>query len=403
MKTPALIALLSRCALTPLRRCLAIGLIALSTGGANADQGDTLNLLAGIGTQRDNNLFRVDDGGESSDVITATTVGLQIDKSWSLQRFKLDARLIDNRYRDASYLDYVGKNFNAAWLWAITPRLRGTISGNYTEQLNSFVDFNGTGRNLRETENYRADLEWEAWGRFRLLAGVSRVDQTNTQRTFDDGDYSANGAETGIKYQMPSGSFLTLMTRKLDGEYENRVINLILQNDSGFKQTENEARFLWVLSGKSRLNGKFGHLKREHDNFTLRDYSGNVGSLEYIWDATGKLRFVAGVQRNLGTSQRLDSSYYIADIISFTPTWQISAKTALRARLSREERDYRGAILSFLPKREETLRQGLIALDWSPLRTLTLSGTLQHESRNSSLPNNDYDATVTGINASLSF
>jgi len=45
----------------------------------------------------------------------------------------------------------------------------------------------------------------------------------------------------------------------------------------------------------------------------------------------------------------------------------------------------------------------MIALDWHPLRSLTVSSSLQNEKRSSNLPGLDYTSTSFGINAQLTF
>lgn len=379
--------------------------IALSLGAttAQADPEDTWNIVTGLSTMRDNNLFRRTSGQESSEQITGTSLGLRVNKPYSLQRFTVDAVFTDYRYNKNSYLDFVGKNLGAAWLWSITPRLHGNLSAKYDESLNSFVDYTGTTRNLRTTDTYRFDLEWEAWDRFRLVGGVNQVSLKNSQVFLAESDYKTDAVEYGVKYAMPSGSFLTLMARNAKGEYENRPINPFARIDSGFDQNDIEARFLWVATGKSRLNGKIGHIKREHDHYQSRDYSGVVGSLDYTWDIDGKLRLNAGYRQDLASYQNFESSYYKLNSFNVTPVWQIDGKVSLRARYNRETRDYEGALIALPENRKDTLTQALLAIDWAPLRTLTVSGTVQRDNRSSNRQNQDFSAQTLGVSANFVF
>lgn len=152
---------------------LALVLLASLMQGVQADQDDTWNLTAGISTMHDSNLFRAPDRFSSSDQVTGTSVGLKLNKPVGLQRFVVDANLTDYRYRKNDYLDYVGKNFRGAWLWSLTPRLRGNLSADYNEGLNSFVDYRGRSRNLRTTEMYRFDVEAGIMGGLRAVGGIN--------------------------------------------------------------------------------------------------------------------------------------------------------------------------------------------------------------------------------------
>lgn len=371
--------------------------------GAHADQDDTWNLTAGINTMYDSNLFRSPNRFASSDQITGASVGLKLNKPVGLQRFVVDAGLTDYRYRTNDYLDYVGKNARAAWLWSFTPRLRGNLSADYNEGLNSFVDYRGRSRNLRTTEMYRFDVEADVMGGLRAVGGVNYLDLKNSDIFVAEADYQASSAEYGIKYVASTNSSATLLGRQTRGEYDKRVVNALSLNDSGFDQNDAELRFVWVASGKSNLTGRLGYLNRSHDNYSVRDYSGPVGSLDYIWDIDAKLRINAGFKQDLASFQTLESSYYQAQIYSIVPVWQVTTKAALRARYSYETRDYLGAPISVLGGREDTLQQSLLAVNWTPLRPLTVSTYLKRDTRVSNRAINDFESNMAGISGSYAF
>ena len=123
-------------------------------------------------------------------------------------------------------------------------------------------------------------------GGLRAVGGVNYFDLKNSDIFVAEGDYQANSAEYGIKYVASNNSSMTLLGRRTHGEYDKRVINTFSLNDSGFDQSDAELRFVWAASGKSTLNGRLGYLDRGHDNYSVRDYSGPVGSLDYIWDVS---------------------------------------------------------------------------------------------------------------------
>lgn len=375
----------------------------VSSSMALADPEDSWNLNAGISTTYDSNLFRLPDAQASSDRITGTTIGLRVNKPYSLQRFTVDASMTDYRFSKNDRLDYLGKNLNAAWLWSVTPRLRGNLSTNYSESLNSFVDFRNTSRNIRTIQGGRFDAELEVWGRWRLLGGVNYTEQKNSQPFLAESDYSAKAAEYGLKYAMPSGSTLSLIGRRTSGEYARRVVNPLVLIDSGFEQTDTEMRLLWLATGKSRVSGRLAYIDREHDNFAVRNYAGYVGNLDYTWDIGGKLRLNLGYRQDLASFQNLESSYYKLSAWNISPIWTITGKTALRARYNRETRDYQGAPVAALAGREDTLTQAQLAFDWLPLRTLTLLTFVQRDTRDSNRANADFKSNMAGVSANLSF
>jgi exopolysaccharide biosynthesis operon protein EpsL len=370
---------------------------------AQADPEDSLNLVAGVGVLHDSNLFRRSSGKEESEQILSVSAGLKVNKAYSLQRFIVDAVLTDYRYQNHSNFDYVGKNLNAAWQWSLTPFLHGNLSASRNESLSSFVDYIGSSPNMRTVDTYRFDAEWEAAGRWRLVGGLNHLQRRNSQLFLAEGDYDASAAEAGVKYQMPSGSSLTLMGRQLQGEYARRVVSQADSIDSGFDQRDVELKLVWPMTGKSRLTGRLAHISREHDNFSVRDFSGPVGQLDYSWDVGGKLRFNVGLKQDLASYQTNDSSYYRLRGFNLSPVWQLSSKIALRARYSQDRRDYRGGLLIGLSERSDMLRTAQLAIDWMPLRTVVVSAYLQQDSRSSNRADRDFKATIGGINANYSF
>lgn len=381
----------------------------LASVSAIADQLDSWNLVLGSTLMNDSNVFRAPSGRESSDQITALNAGVRVNKAYSLQRFVVDASVTDYKYDKNSYLDYLGKNLSAAWQWALTPQLHGNLSANYSEALNSFVDYfsltPALRKNLRTTEGQRFDLEWEALGRLHLVGGVNHSELKNSQAFFEEGDSATNAVEYGVKYVLPSGSQMSLLGRNSDGEYKNRVISFLNKYDSGFSQRDLEFKFLWVATEKSRFNGRVAYINREHEHFAERDYKGTVGSLDYVFDLTSKIRLMAGFKRDLASYQSsylisTPYNYYQLDSYNVTPVWQITPKITLRGRYNHDTRDYRGTEQSVF---KDTLRQSSVSLDWAPLRTLTLSATAQRDTRSSTLAGRDFSSNIISLVANLVF
>src|SRR5687767_11286363 len=97
---------------------------------AVAAPGDTISATAGSMFMYDNNVFRLSPTVDpvaltgqprKSDQIIITTATLTLDKTYLMQRFEVTGRLVDNRYMNFDYLDFLGKNYNAAWHWYVTP------------------------------------------------------------------------------------------------------------------------------------------------------------------------------------------------------------------------------------------------------------------------------------------
>lgn len=374
-----------------------------------ADQADTFNLTAGAGVRHEDNLFRAPDIAgvpKRSDTASTVNAGLRIDKSYSMQRFQVDASATRYSYANNSFLDFTGVDYRAAWLWHLTPRISGTLSADRTEALVNFSDFRYTGATRPSTQiNQRRAFTVDGWlgGAWHVVGGVFQMTSTNDSQFTEVGSYTQNGVEAGMRYVSRADNILTLVQRESTGDYEGRQLDLRLL-DTGFKQSETEARLQWRLTGHSSIDARLGHLERRHDNFGQRDYSGMVGRFDYLWTPTGKLQIRASAARNLFSFQEFANSYYVADTLSLVPTWSLTAKSSLYARLDHTKRDYRGAVDSSAgPLREDTIKAAQLGANWQANRNIVVRAHLTHERRESTLANYDYKANIAGITGQIMF
>ncbi|MCB1998948.1 MAG: putative exosortase B-associated extracellular polysaccharide biosynthesis transporter EpsL, partial [Rhodoferax sp.] len=114
-------------------------MLALSLGvaaAAWAEGADDLRFSASLGQLRDSNLFRLPSGvdptpliGRSSaaETVNITALGVNYQRSYSLQRVEFDVRVTDYKYQNFDYLSFLAKNYRAAWNWSYTPHLYGVL------------------------------------------------------------------------------------------------------------------------------------------------------------------------------------------------------------------------------------------------------------------------------------
>ncbi len=392
------------------------------TAQGQAQEEYGLGWLLGSQVEHHENLFLKPANQANSDTVVGSFAAVDYRKRYSLQTFVVKAKLTDFRYTRFDYLDYLGKDLDASWLWAFTPDLTGTLSSSRQEGLNSFIDYDGSKRNLRKERKDALDVRWRVTGGWHLAAGGNQSAVTNTLggERFTEGDYTANNFEYGLMYNFPSQSQITLVQMQQSGEYRSRAVSLINQSDSGFEQTAQELRLDWRLSGKSALNLKLGFLDREHDTFATRDYSGGYGSADYQWYNGGKLRIRFAARQNLSSFQSspqrdlldalagfdyYNSSYYRSQLVSVSPSWQLLDKVAISGKLQQEERDYLGGLLTGpqLRRRTDTLRQGTVSLDWVPRDVVALSLHMSRQERASNMASADFSADSISVSAALSF
>lgn len=385
--------------------------MALACAGlAAADEKDAFNVVVGLTATHEDNLFRsaaLPANAHKSDNVYGANVGLRFDKEYSLQRLQLEATASKYRFANNSFLNFSGVDYRGAWLWRVTPRFSGVLSASRSETLVPYSDQRtvSIAKSTQINENRQFTFDGELAAAWHVIGGVGQSRSRNAQPFQAVGDYVLTGGEIGGKYVSAAGNSISLVQRESNGDYEGR--NLLFNGallDTGFDQSETEARVLWQVSGHSSLDGRIGYLKREHDNFGQRNYSGTVGRLDYLWTPTGKLRFNFVAGRNLYSFQETEHSYYVADTFAIAPSWLLSDKTTLRAKLEHVERDFRGAIPGAVgPLRSDRTQSVQFGADWKVTRTGLIQGTLSHERRSSNISGIGYSANVIGISGQLMF
>lgn len=400
---------------------LLLAAVLLHAAGAKADQADAWNLFAAINQTHDANLFRlagsvdpmtVTGKPQRSEDITSADFGVSFDKPLLMQRFRFDVTVSENRYRTYDYLNFTGSRYSGTWNWAFTPHVAGTLSATHNEQLAGFADYrNYAGRNVQKSSNQRFDIDWEASGPWHLIAAGSHDETTNSQVFLEASDAASTSGEAGGKYLARSGNWISLVARRGEGEYpklqyvpfSQTPAPLNPQFDNGFSTREEEMRVYWAFTGRSALNGRISHVSREHDHFSQRDYSGYAGQLDYSWDAGGKARLNFSARQALSPWQDITSSYYVSRTCSVSPVWQISGKASAKLQLSEEERNFKGALVSGQTQRQDTLHSAALALDWTPLRSLSLSASIQREERASNVASLEFKDTLVSLSGRLFF
>lgn len=389
-------------------------LLLCGTACVCAQANDTLQLNASESLTSDSNLFRLPASANinsligktsAAEKIASTSLGLSFNKAYSLQQFKFNLQLIDYRYQNFDYLNFTARNYDAAWRWALTPRLTGNLTSNRKETLNSFADYQGFNqRNQRTNTSTSLDAAYKLAGPWHALAGVSQSAQSNLQPLLTGDDTRSTAANAGLRYVFASGSALTYTLKKASGQYLNRTLSQASLQDDGFSQLDNELKLHWAVTGKSTVDLRAAHFSRTHPHFSQRDFSGPNAGVTLNWNISGKSALTASWARDLASNQSNNSNYTQTDRLSIGPTWQVSPKTVVSLHYEAARIDYLGSPAELtVNQRSDTTRNTSLSLEWQPHQRVTLSATLQNTSRASNLTNFDFDSHIATVTAQLSY
>jgi exopolysaccharide biosynthesis operon protein EpsL len=399
------------------QRGIILGLM-LSAGAVSAD--DAFRFTAGAGVRYEDNVFRLPSSfdpqtylgtSKKSDLIQTVNLGVNFDQTYSQQRFLVMAGVTDNRYNNFSHLSFVSKNYQAEWQWYLTSRLTGRLAADRQEALNDFRDYQGySSRNIRTTDNRRFLADWWMQGSWHLIGGVveNRLENSQSSQAYAEASSRVRSVEAGAKYLTEANNFLSLLVRQGRGEYPGRDVDRVALLDNRFDQKELELSVGYQLTGKTTLNGRLARLEREHENLPVRDYSGTVGRLDFIWRPVPDLDINLSAGRDLVAFQATPSdprgsySYYANDFISLAPSWLVYAKTRLGAAFQHARRNYRGAVTPVDERNDRFNALGL-TLAWMPTRTVTVSGTVGREKVTSNITAVGYTANTASVAVQATF
>lgn len=393
------------------RRAGLIALLALLPGSAAAQLHEPLRFVVGGSVAYDSNVFRLPatadpeaqlGSSEKSDTLRTGYVGLRLDKAYSLQRFQVDLTGTAYRYSRFSLLDFEAFDYRAAWAWQLTPRVSGNLSAERRQALVPFSEFQEFERNVRTGENRLFSLDWWVTGGWHVLLGAGQSEQRSSIPVLAEADFRLTRAEAGLRYVARSGSSLALLGRAGDGRYLNREVDFVAQIDNRFRQDEVELQTAWVASGRSQLSARLTWTERRHEIFSFRDSSGYSGQAAHGWLVTDKLRLDTSVTRSLVPYFDGLVSHRVDDILTVAPAWQATARTAVRLRLEGGRSEFRRASESIAPRRDSSARAEL-AIDWLPMRSLSVNAALQRERRSSTDPTLEYDAKIARLSIALTF
>ena len=251
-----------------------------------------------------------------------------------------------------------------------------------------------------------ANADYEFSGAWHLLAGVAqretlaRSTLTALDTLYIGDDYKSTSSRAGLRYDFASGSALSYNLQNSRGE--NLNINGLSGNS--FRQTDNELRLRWVLSGKSTVSLNSAYINRRHDQFAQRDYSGVNSGINVNWSLTGQTALAAGWTRNLYSAQSANSNYVQSDRLSVGPAWQVSPKTLVRLSYAQTRDNYLGSPGAVqLPQRSDNTVSTTLSLDWQPVRYLTLSSSLQSARRSSNQALYDFASNMATLSIQLSY
>ena len=388
--------------------------LSLAAQMALADEQDTLNIQWSESYMHDNNLFRLADGvdprtvglskSDRSDNIRTDSLSLTADKQYSLQHFHLGARYDKFSFSNYSFLDYDTKNIDGRWDWALTPHITGQLIAERVQAFNNFAEYQTYVRSVRTTDSIRGNAELGSLGALRFVVGANQSKTTNSEAIQEDNDNRSRSAHGGLRYLTGSGNSVGYLYRRYRIEWLNRDLDAVSLYDTEAEQADHEINAKWNFAGQAALEGAIARIKRTHDHFEERDFTGTNARLNLNWAPDAQWRLGAWAKRDYNTWWSTTASYTITDSVGLSPTWLIAEKVSLYGRAEWSQRKFREPLIATTADdRLDKVSSYQIGLNWTPLRYLTLGTDVQRSERNSNQPGLDYSDTTASARAQFNF
>jgi len=367
---------------------------------------DKVTPFAEVKATHDDNVFRVpNSAGPESDTYRTTSLGLSLDVPVSRQRFQAGYTWNATRFNRFTDLDFDGHDARALWVWQVGNDLSGQLG--YTEifALAPFAYLQSTTPDPLKTRVAFLNAAYLVTPRWRVQGGVAEFRQTNGDPTLQGNDINIATTDIGLSYVTPANTSVGFSERIEDGRFPNREFTPGSPFDDAYRQTTRSIVADWTVTGVSHVVARAGRISRRYSNTPQSDFDGTTANAEYDWKPTGKFSLAGVVRRDISPFQDIQSSAVLVKGVTVRPTFSVTLKIDVSGILDYGTWYYLGdpgLVSGGTQGRIDRVFLGAASLSYKPIRSVTLTVTLQRESRSSNM-GFDYVANVASAGVRIAF
>ncbi len=384
-----------------LHRCIAIcGGILISLPVFSAE-GDLITPYVSYGVNYDSNVFRLSGDsaaisllGTTDTADTSQHLGVGLDSTLNLSRqvISLHADLAGNFYNQFDELDHSSGNINFLWDWSYGDAWKGEVGYNFSQGISNFEERDTILKDETSVNEAYFTANHSLTPRWAMEVGLNVDDRRHDLAQQKKLNRKQASASAELRYSTRRYSYVGLLATVSTADFPNRELVSTILVDNSYTENELGVTVNWVTTGKSRLKGRIGYTRRDHDEFPVRDFSGATGKLQYIWEPKGKLKMDVSVWKGLNAYVDSTSSYVDEIGLGVKPTWLPTAKIEVSAEFARKQREYSGdpGLTSSIVREDDIYVAG-VSLAYKPRRNINTALSYQKEARRSNIGNVKYD------------
>jgi hypothetical protein len=350
------------------------------------------------GLMRDDNLLRLESGGEA-DTVTRVGGGFRhVQRVIGRQNLRVEARADYYRFEQFDDLNHLAYSGLADWRWEIGNELSGSILVGRERRLVDLGETRSPERGMVTATRLSATGGYLVTPSLRLRAGLAGT--TAERSGVENEETSATSLIGGVDYVSPLGNTLGVEARDTDGDARFEVIAGAVDND--FREREIALVGTYAIGPRLRAEGRVGRTTRRYGDIADRDFDGTTWRLGAEWLPGNKTRLALEFYKEPRSVIDISSAHVVLKGISFGPSWAVTSKLVVSARLLREQRTFEGDPLIALapdsPLREEDTRVLRFGIGWEPLRHWQAGLAVDRGERESNFVGGDYQFTAVTAN-----
>lgn len=340
---------------------------------------------------------------ERSDLISTTSVGARFERELSRQRVSLGLSVGQSRFQNNPRLDNTSYSASASLGWALGTRWWGVADAQRSQFLSSFADLLTGQRNVVDSQLLNLDVRYRLDPWWSAIAGVDATERRNSLPLLVPANNSEFGVEGGLRLDTGRDSNMSLVLRRVDGRFPDRVRNAFV--DDAYTQDRVALRTEYALTGASRLEGEVGWTRRDFVNLARRAFAGPTASLTWRWNPVEAWFVDVGVGRDLAAVELVNANFADTRRTGARVLWRQTAKWSWNATAERRWISFDGdpGFATASAQRADRLDILAVGLAWTPTFSTLVTADLRRESRRSTLAALLFDATVATVSAQLRF
>ncbi len=372
-----------------------------------------LRYEASAQTRYHDNLYRVPElGGPRSGTLLRARFGLSLERELSLQRLGASAFVQPSWHLHGAGEDAIDWGMLARWDWAVGRVLFGDLNGSLTRLQTPWEDVGGALINhqriasLRGLGGVRLTPDWS------MIAALDGWRSDNTLLSRQAADLRRWGAEAGVRYWPDRALQFDAVWRREEGRpgeaqrIDASGLPLPVAVDNDWTQHAGLLRARWTPGDRSQWLAQAGYVRRQHDQWSQRDFSGMTGLLQGRWVMSGALDWQIALSRSIDAPELAAASFVDVRTIELRPRWQFTAQSALLGWIRVSRRLYAGDPASAIVdavERSDRWRELGLRLELAVHRRAVAHIDLVRAQRRSNFPAFDFDDTVVAAGLTARF